>query len=772
MNWFEVVRPARTAVALSAALLVAACGGGGGGNDNPSQTDGSGGTPQSAQTVSMAGVASKGLLKNAVVKVYALDANGAIGALLASTRTDQTGHYVTPGLTPGAQVYIEVTADAATDMDDEATGRKDLKPSSAFRLRAVKTLSSTPGQDPQQVTPFSEMAVAIALANGGLKPEVIDAANQRVVSYFNYPVLTTEPTFDANNKPTNPAALNLAAVSALAKNNVFTDCKAEKTDVAKVECVVAQLSSKGVGDDDLASKLESAKDDVTYSGKEAVPPVQPQHMPLPVGAVKSGIAEAKALIKNVRSNADKSVADALTQRFQAVTNQANVSTTPVNAEGQKLILTVAEASAALDNPARVLGTPFKGTYSAVDVACTLYSDDAATTPASSYDAVKSLKCILDVDKQYLGGSSSSQGEGSWSQKFLKQEVKIGKTPTAHSYSVQSQLYSQVVTHHYTSPYWGYIAASSSYGYIGTNSQWDETSVPVALSAVNAATTTLSPTATSYSAMTLKGNLAPSSDSNSKIQFNDKVVADLTLTVAASGDLTRVNVNGGVKALIDGKPSAEVIIATGSYLQVRTAVPGDLGAVLADDQSGAAAHLSVATVLTSGASVVGTVEIDLASYGVTKQNGHGKTSFEGVLTQADGTRLFDGKITLTVPVDPVVVQGQDPVVTNGTLQLDGMLAIPSRPDLVVHLTTTTNQSSVHSFTGSYTQQGFASFLIIGHYDDSTGNLIEVTLSTPSGVAATVHPDDTTFNIMKGTDVLGVFTASNGRILYADNTYEQY
>lgn len=755
MNWFEVVRPARTAAALSAALLVTACGGGGGGDNKDPQASA---TSQSA-SVSLAGVASKGLLKSAVVKVYALNADGSVGVVpLATTRTDQTGHYVTPGLTPGALVYIEVTADADTRMADEATG-KDLTPSTTFKLRAVKALSSTPGQDLQQVTPFSEMAVAIAEANGGFKPEVIDAANQRVVSYFSYPVLTTEPTFDANNKPTNPAAVNLAAVSALAKNDVFADCKYKATDVAKVECVVGLLSSKGVGDDDLAYKLESAKDDVDYRGTGVVLSVQPQHDAFVLLPVKNGIAEAKALIKNVRSNADKSVADTLTKRFQTVSDQFNEASIPFNDKGQRQVLAAIQAAAVLDNPQRELGPVFRSTFGGIDWTCTLYSTDS-TTPASSYTEVKSVSCIVKEGTEYTGSSFSSTGGGhSWSQTVKAHDVKLSKTTTAGSYAVQTMLYTQDVVHHSE--------------WVGTYRQWDVTSAPTPVSSINAAMLTLSPPSNGalYGAnMTLKGNLSPSHSKN--VKFDDHVRVNLDMTSKAVGDLTRVNVKGDVYAISNELRSATMLVNDGSYLQLRTVTPGDVGAVLADDQSGAAFHLLVSSALTKGASLTGTLEVDLSGFGLAKKTGRGKISFNGKLFNEAGALLFDGKITVTVPKDLVVVHGQAPVATDGSIALDGTLPIPTRPDMVVHLTTTTNRSSVHSFSGSYTQKDFASVLLDCSVDESTSRIISLTLSTPSGVTVTGHPNDEKFDIMKGTDKLGIFTKSDGMIVYADSTYEQF
>ncbi|MEY4764634.1 MAG: hypothetical protein RI907_1307, partial [Pseudomonadota bacterium] len=202
------------ACCLGGAVALTGCGGGGG----------DGGAGPSAAQGSVSGVASKGLLKQAVVKVFAVDANGQLGALLTQTRTDAAGHYTATGLTPGSQVVVEVSADAQTLMADEASG-KDVTPAPGFKLRAAATLSGSGGTDPLQVTPYSEMAVAMAEANGGFKADVLAQANQRVKTYLSYDMLTEEPKFDGQNKPLNGAALSVAAVSVLANQKTLGACQ-------------------------------------------------------------------------------------------------------------------------------------------------------------------------------------------------------------------------------------------------------------------------------------------------------------------------------------------------------------------------------------------------------------------------------------------------------------------------------------------------------------------------------------------------------------------
>lgn len=90
-------------ITIIALLMLAACGGGGGGE---------------APGTTITGVASKGIIKNGTVRVYALNADGSRGALLKETVTDGKGAYRADiGKYRGA-----VLVEASGSYTDEATG--------------------------------------------------------------------------------------------------------------------------------------------------------------------------------------------------------------------------------------------------------------------------------------------------------------------------------------------------------------------------------------------------------------------------------------------------------------------------------------------------------------------------------------------------------------------------------------------------------------------------------------------------------------------------
>lgn len=92
-------------VVSSAVSLLTACGGGGGSSSGTSAAP-------APQTSNVSGNVTKGVISNGVVSIYALD-GGISGDLLATTRTDQSGHFSVNVGTYQGPVYIEVTADSA-----------------------------------------------------------------------------------------------------------------------------------------------------------------------------------------------------------------------------------------------------------------------------------------------------------------------------------------------------------------------------------------------------------------------------------------------------------------------------------------------------------------------------------------------------------------------------------------------------------------------------------------------------------------------------------
>lgn len=161
-------------------LVLFACGGGGGG--------GSAGGDSADSTV-ITGVASKGPLNMASIRVHAVNTNGSIGSLLGSTTTDESGNYsVTISSHTGPVV---VSASGGTYIN-EATGQTSTIPAEA-PLRAAVVLAGA-GSSQVAVTAITELAVRLAAAAvGGFSATNIAEANDNVSRQFGFNVVTTQP---------------------------------------------------------------------------------------------------------------------------------------------------------------------------------------------------------------------------------------------------------------------------------------------------------------------------------------------------------------------------------------------------------------------------------------------------------------------------------------------------------------------------------------------------------------------------------------------------
>lgn len=221
------------ALALVALAALTACGGGGSASSPP--------------VVTVAGTASKGLMANADVAVYAVGVDGKLAAVpLATTTTDSAGKYQLKfDAVKGQPFVIKVSAksDGTTTHLDEVTGTAQALPN-GFSMRALLLPESDgPVSTSVSVTPFSEMAVSAASrASGG-----ITAGNAKQASSTIEQLLGFNPTAVSVVSAKDPAAtpeqqkmaVMLTAVSQMASNGDMGCATATN----KAQCVVEALSS-------------------------------------------------------------------------------------------------------------------------------------------------------------------------------------------------------------------------------------------------------------------------------------------------------------------------------------------------------------------------------------------------------------------------------------------------------------------------------------------------------------------------------------------------
>lgn len=301
---------------LSAVALagLAACGGGGSGDDGQI-------------TVSLAGTASKGLLQNAKVEVFAVN-NGVVGTTpVTSVRTDNDGKYEITNLKgpKGATYVLKVSAVEGTTHVDELQGAQTI---TDFSMRSVVTPTlSTATPLAVNITPFSEMVVAAAgRETGGLTDANLTQAKTTIKDLVKFDPMSTEVAskdgLTESSDETKRQLLLLTAVSSLVKSKAGDlGCTSDA-----LQCVVAKLSDAASAD---SKEITTTVDNSTVSigsllASEASAMVTGDAAPLK-GKIDANIADAVTNYIDCKDDCTPISPDD-DQIANAVTNAKNIFT--------------------------------------------------------------------------------------------------------------------------------------------------------------------------------------------------------------------------------------------------------------------------------------------------------------------------------------------------------------------------------------------------------------------------------------------------------------
>jgi hypothetical protein len=197
----------RLSLVFGMALLQAGCGGGG----SPAGVSG---------TNVVSGLASKGPLNGAIIRVYQLNADGSIGGQIGSdTPTNSNGTYsVNIGNYSGAAV-VEASGGTYVDEATQVTTRL------VTPLRTA--LSNVSGNVTVAITPLTEMAAKMAESAGGMTKANIETAQNQVQQNISngIDIVRTLPADVLNASSVTPSAAQLeygillAAVAQQASSN-------------------------------------------------------------------------------------------------------------------------------------------------------------------------------------------------------------------------------------------------------------------------------------------------------------------------------------------------------------------------------------------------------------------------------------------------------------------------------------------------------------------------------------------------------------------------
>lgn len=806
---------------LAAAILVAltACGGGGG-DDSPSN---GGGTVSPVATVSVSGVASKGLLAYAKVTAYAVKSDGTADTanVLGSAITDASGAYTISGLAPSVPVVLKVTplpaegGRPATSMRDEVTHQALSVPvDSGFELSAVTVLNAS-GSTSAQITPFTHMAAKLAqtqaaAATGGVSiGDVIRAANNSVSTALNIPILTEVPTFNANGTPTNAAAVKLAAVAVLARND--GTCGAEAADLDKVKCAVNKLrdavpdTAPATGTALLAAPLVSALNTAqTVAANDAgitnVADVSTGVTTAPVqgSAQADAISRAKALFQNIRTAlyglGNQNDSQSLAARAKVVGNAFDAVTSPANMEGAMSVFKVLEG---MDRaPQGTLSTTewFDNTTDMVPGlyggGCKVFPNDTFTANQATDGDMRSANyvgCRLLFGVEVRWDQPVQGGFNATAQQYT---IKVSRGTTAlnqgesDTYSVQTVLTTQVGVYN------GQVfTPADSQPVVIPGLSWQTATV----SRVSRGVDPQDASRQAYNDLTMTGSIAPSWKQVfwGRVQSTPIVVGSTTVSLSVGSEIVHVptnliqlNLNGGFQLkTAAGATLSSMALKSGSYAKTRTGLNGYVNAPLVAPES--VVHLEFESSVLGGAVASGTLEVDqfvdMGLLGGDKRAIPNHGVFTGSLKEsAQAAPLFSGTIAYTqwhsngnlAPANRSAYFDTRRLVLDGTLISTGTNTVQ-----LSGLTAVTNAAGIGSLTGTYTQTGGASLYL----DMTLGPVSEssfVKLSSPSaGVGVEVHGlADGRFAksvpILSDNTLVGLLNLNSGRVDYTDNTYEQY
>lgn len=420
---------------VAAAVALVGCGGGSTVESLPSPTP----TPVE---YTLSGSAVKGPLVKAKVSVYKLTEDGKRGDKLGEGTSVAGGGYNIKYNDYDGPILVEVEATDETEMLDEATG-KTVKPV-GLKLSAALTPTFVGGARTLtvQVNPLTTNAVEDAIRKGGLTKEKIEQANKDLRESVGFDPLSDAPEFDENNKPKNKAGVMLAAISKLANDGDVDACKDKADQAAKIKCAVEELGKAPLGELKIPA-LQTKIQQVADAAGVTAPVVQPSTgTPVQAGA----IAQAKALMANLRSNAKALDASDLSLQTEATALQKEVdqAVAPVVDSTFEMLRTMDFGAQLLEdaqnNSGRYQGNRVGTQYGA---GCTVYTDAkdndgnyTFATTATTKDNAKIFGCssYITVNRNVFDSTTGINNTWRWRHRLLAWP----KADAAGTYVVKTQ----------------------------------------------------------------------------------------------------------------------------------------------------------------------------------------------------------------------------------------------------------------------------------------------------------------------------------------------
>jgi len=770
----------RLGLACTLASALAACGGGGG--STPSSSNPGSGTPVGGANITLTGVASKGTIKDAIVRVYAIDAAGARSASpILNTRTSRSdGSY---SLNLGARTglfLIEVSADAGTTMDDEYSNTIPM-PAGLTLRSVVQVDANSPETVTGHVTPFTDMLVTAALsagANGGLTSDNVESAQAEAIKILGFNPLVTRPlnansaaaaaTDDASEKL---QAVALAAISGIAHNNGL-GCSGNDSD--KIKCAVnattgsarmvnGAVTISATAKQALLAGMAAAAEDAdvnqttikTTEGQKlfadaaiAAPPAQGSAPKPATGPV----ADAKAFFSSLRTNLQawsaSSESGGLRNTLDTMQSDFDAAVAPLDQSLADWVVVSGDGIALFNNFAQKKTsdtTVGKLNDDSALGACRLFKDAAATVPATAADSGKrpgSVACILNR-KTVAGSERSTAASGVYNRDQITRTITLVPADTSNfNYTSRTLRETQ-----------SYLKDGNGVGYNF---------------ATLAGNTVIGSTATGSVSYILSGTSVISASINGYMParvgddgtaLTDREAWNISYSAwQESAGTTKYSFSGKVDAQKSGASLGTVMVNEGSY--VRAIFTGG-------DRRMTEGSLSIGVKAGSSA-VTGTLALSKFS---TDRHGNRYlptvAKFTGNFTSTKGDS-FDGAISAELTnykkVDSVAPQSASNYAT-GSASFSGKLKVVGLKPLAV------------TFAARAT--GYKKSEFNGTYSDSTNQInfsgdnrlpLKVALSSSSGIKLTWVDGANYLDVFKNNTKVGLINVGTRIINYTDGSFE--
>lgn len=765
---------------LAIALALAGCGGGGG-DSSPDAGTPIATNPSPVAERTIQGTAAKGLIKNAKVAVYALDAQGVRGAAaLATATTGADGAYKLQLAASVLNFVIEVSGGTGAVMADEVTGT-DIAIPEGMKLRSVVTLANNAAATYEgTVSPLTEMVARTAQTSDGKLPlQAVTQAKASVRTLLGFDPETVKPinsnsaaAVGATEEEKNQS-LALAAISKMG-SAASADC-AQSVPGERISCVVNALAGsvkvadgKATFDQNRLVQFRDAIQAVTEdkninrTGKDKVVGIPvlgqepgtaiPVPTPTPTTPVLSPVEATRALFGSLRTNLRAiDEGDAFRSTVDAIQSDLTDAVAPLGNDVSGLATLVMSAVDRMD----AIRAGGNWSHSAANVFDNIIYDSPVRggVPYNGDGACAivlqplSMTCTV-AQRTYLQGTAANfypNGQTVYAARVFRIAPK-GDSATDYSYTAHLEKI--------TVQYKNYAPVSGS-----------EVREPIGGS--HSGDITIARSGDMLSQLVVKGGMTGRlhSDGSLASDYEDWTLKASRTELGAG--LFTYRFGGEFSAFKAGQPSGKIVIDDSSFLRLALA-NSTSGKVLPSFANTLQVTLrgAVADTVVDGTLLVADGRFDKSqtSYLPTK------LIFTGALQHKNAT-VFSGKVSLArngyQNYDASAAESDSNFVADA-IELSGALSVPKRPTL--------------KLTVGATRTGVDSANISAQYSDSTAVINAsvtakqgerhplVKISSADGVAFSFTDTSGTTKVTKDGAVVAELDLDKGIISYIDGVTE--